>query len=288
MLETADHIARLSAAPPEGQFLDEPPLPREELGQKIQDAIRLSSVLKARTDSPLGVVRFPSEQVGSTTRTRLFLSAAPVGRVPVLLARPTEQPPSPLPAVLAVGDHNTEPEDVLGQILPGLVERGYVVLVPLFRGYDEVEKEHRATLELLCGGSSFTAIRHYEVLLALEYLEHLRARGEVGSIALLGHSGGAGIANAMAWYQGSRFAAVATDLVATYINVSYDQDEQGQPISGTALVMGDSNQQLHQLAVPIANFGMAPVPVGLWPYSFTKGRDFLYRWLDDRLGVTSR
>jgi len=285
MVETADKIARLSAAPPEGQFLDEPPLPAEVLGRKIQEAIRLQSVLKARNDGPLRVIRFPSTQHGETMRTQLFLSAAPVGRVPALIARPMNRSDAPLPAVLALPGHNTSAEDLLTATLPGLVERGYVVMVPFFRGYHGVGAEHRATLELLCGGSSFTAIRHYEVLLALEYLEYLRARGQVGPIALVGHSGGAGIASALAWYQGERFAAVASDLVTTYINVTYEQDDAGQPIPGRATVMCESNEELHKLAVPIANFGMAPVPVGLWPYGFTRGRDFLYRWLDEQLGV---
>jgi len=287
LVETADRLARLSAAPPEGQFLDEPPLPAPELGTKVRQAIRLDSVLEARAGAPLRASVARQYEYEESTMTELFLTAAPVGRVPVLLARPKAAGQGPLPAVLALPGENTEALDFLVKTLPGLLERGYVVAAPSFRGFEGGELEHRVTLELWCGASSFGAIRHYETLLALEYLEHLRARGEVGRIALVGHSGGAGIANALMWYQGHRLAAVASDIQMSYISVNYDQDEAGQPLPGTISVLGESNEQLHQLAAPINNFGMAPVPVGLWPYGYKRGQEFLYRWLDEQLGVSS-
>jgi len=42
--------------------------------------------------------------------------------------------------------------------------------------------------------------------------------------------------------------------------------------------MCESSAGLHKLAVPISNFGIAPVPVGQWPYGYRKGRDFLWKF----------
>jgi len=217
---------------------------------------------------------------------KLFLVADPVGRVPLVVMKPRLSS-GPLPVLLALPGHNTEAEEFLIETFPDVMEQGYLVVAPTFRGYHGAEIEHQVSVELLCGGRSYLGIRHYEVLLVLEYLQELQARGEVGAIGLIGHSGGAGIANSMLWYQGHELAAVATDLISNYLNVSYATNDDGEPVPGETRVMCESSPGLHQLAVPISNFGVAPVPVGQWPYGYKKGREYLWQFFAEHLRGSS-
>ena len=280
-VQVADELALLHAQPPQGQFQDEPPLPAAQLGAEIRAALSLDELTALRGEHPLAVISHSvvSKPAGFAVE-KLFLEAEPVGRVPLVVLRP-EQHSGPLPVVLALPGHNTEAEDFLAETFPNVMSQGYMVVTPTFRGYHGAEIEHQVSVELLCAGRSFLGVRHFEVLLILEYLRALQARGEAGPIALLGHSGGAGIANAMLWYQSADLVAVASDLVSNYLNVSYPTTATGAPEFGKTRVMCESNAALHKLAVPISNFGIAPVPVGQWPYGYTRGREFLWRFLGD-------
>ena len=133
----------------------------------------------------------------------------------------------PNPAILALPGHPSQP-DATSEFADHhqgrrLAAAGYDVLILSPRAYVGMA-EHLATTEMLCAGLSMVAIRHLEALVLKRVLTSLREAGIVTSIGLMGHSGGAVHANALARWDHS-FDYLVTDHFWPYVDVGRCQGD---------------------------------------------------------------
>jgi len=135
--------------------------------------------------------------------------------------------PGPHPAILVLPGHPSQPDATVefADLQHGryLAQQGFDVLILSPRAYVG-RPEHNAATAMLCAGMSMVAVRHLEALLLKALLTSLEGRGIVQGIALMGHSGGAVQANALARWDHS-FDALVTDHFWPYVDVGPCEDD---------------------------------------------------------------
>jgi hypothetical protein len=144
-----------------------------------------------------------------------------------------------------------------------IVDAGIALAILTPRANDSHPKENNLSLELLRRGTSFMSIRLYELWL-IRKLMRCRTDIDPDRIGLLGHSGGAVVAN-MAIRIDSDWAAYVGDLTGDYLN--WDAKR------GT--VMDETAPRAHPYEVYVNNFDTAPVPMAMLPYEYGDGKALL-------------
>jgi hypothetical protein len=200
----ADEIAEAESEPPPPR-LD---LTRQELRDRVLDALNIGFLVTGLDQRPLQVTVFAETQQPSYVERRLTFSDPEVGEFEALELEPFT--PSPRPAIVGLHGHFDSPEVFEMEYLGGaLAEAGYLVVMPQFRAMACFDPEAAVSVSLLEGGFTLIGMRVYETLLVEKYV---RSRGSVDAarIGLLTHSGGSSTGNLVTLIT-DRFRAHVTD-----------------------------------------------------------------------------
>jgi len=229
-----------------------------DLQAGLVEALNIGFLLEGFEERPLGVVSLDSYP-GRDVREELLLFDDPyVGRFAALLLVP--RGPGPFPAVVALPGHDRGPWEFCTEFdCAGLTEAGYVVLVLQLRADESEDLEHRVASHLLREGFNLAGLHVYE---ALQLWRYLRTLPEVDGqrIGLLGHSGGAIIAN-LAVHVVDGFQVLVTDTTAMFT-----EDMSGGLLCATSPELYPFHPQVSEL-----DSGWAPAQ--LFEYGFPEGQD---------------
>jgi hypothetical protein len=191
------------------------PLERGRLAERIRSALAIDELLTGIDERVLVVAEITQRSLPGVVEHRLLFGDVEIGTFEALLLLPST--PGPHPAIIGLHGHRDDADvfaaEYMGHRLAG---RGFVVLVPTLRAHDCSVGESLVALRLLRNGATLMGLKVYETLLLVKYLDSL-SEVEPGRIGILGHSGGASIANLVVRLS-DRFGAKVTDLRIDYDN----------------------------------------------------------------------
>lgn len=246
----------------------------EHLAEHLVEELNIGFLLADLDRSPLGV-RVLREQLRSTHVELDLLFEDPwVGHFSGLLLLPLGQ--GPHPAVLGLPGHGDYAASFLDkQHGDAILREGIAVLALDLRVDSGGPWEDRAARRFLQAGFSLFGLHVYEAFVARKFL---RSRDDIDPlrIALMGHSGGAMVADVLAHLDPS-WAALTTDFVSTFFEV---QDDDGFVLCETLPSLYPIHPQLEKLHV-------GP-PVGRFEYGYPEGEAAVVRFLTEALRGTKR
>ena len=235
----------------------------DEFPDVVTELLGVESWMEDIAASPPRVLLVGEEQLPTHRRLHLFIEAPRLGRVPAILALPNRSyAAEQRPVVLGLPGHGWTGREFLAEYGPELLGRGIAVLALTFRAYGADRFESDATLAMLCAGKSMALVRNVEALSALQWLDALSDEGEFTAVGLMGHSGGAVMANLLQWY--APVDAVASDFTSELFDVA-PGPEPGAP---ARFVLDETHPELSRRKCSVINYEMSPVPVLSAPYGY--------------------
>lgn len=242
-------------------------IPTAPLRKKLIEAMNIGFLLQDINKRPL-TVTLVGESETEKYRQRTYLFTDPyVGTFRALLLLPKTS--GPHPAVIAVHGHVEEAEDFrdnyYGKEFPG---HGYAILMPTMRAMGCAWPEDQVTRALLQNGFTFMAIRSYETLLCLRFLQFL-PEIDNDRIGLLGHSGGS-VSNNLTIRIAPGFAAFVSDCFRIYF------DGDPYPVR----LIDEAAPTIYPYHKLVNDLSTCPVPALEVGYGFPEGPDEVFAFLD--------
>ncbi|HCP45643.1 MAG TPA: hypothetical protein DIU15_06360 [Deltaproteobacteria bacterium] len=236
-----------------------------DMQRMVVEALNIGFLLDHYEDRALGVTVLDSYP-GPDRREELLLFHDPyVGRFASLMLTPTGQ--GPFPAIVALPGHDRGPREFCVEFhCSGLLEAGYAVIVLQLRADESASLEHRVASHLLREGFSLAGLHVYEALLLWRYLRSLSTIDGT-RIGLMGHSGGAIIAN-LAVHAVDAFQLLVTDTTAMFT-----EDMSGGLLCATS-------PELYPLHPQISELDSGWCPAHLFEYGFPEGQAAVLAVLD--------
>lgn len=177
----------------------------------------------------------------------------------------------PFPTVLAMHGHGSSAENFFwshdGEEFPA---RRYAILAITLRAMGAGVPEDQVSRTLLLNGFALKALRSYESLLALRYLQY-HPQVDNDRIGLIGHSGGSSTNNLTVRFADG-FAACVTDLVNTGV-VDYDGGR----------INCEDIPRVYPYFLLTNDFASAPVPMLKVPYNFENEIEEIFDFFDEHL-----
>ncbi len=240
------------------------------LSAGLLDGISANYLYEGLAQRPLSVAPGPGERWTLGRQEVLALDDPWLGRFEVIVLLP--EGPGPHPAIVVHPGHFEDARSHRDQrYSKAIVDAGIAMAILTPRANDSHPTENNLSLELLKRGTSFMSIRLYELWLIRKLL---RCRSDIDPqrIGLLGHSGGAVVAN-MAIRIDSDWGAYVADLTGDYLNWDAKQ--------GT--VMDETAPRAHPYESYVNDFTTSPVPMVMLPYEYGDGSGMV-KFLKERLG----
>jgi len=228
------------------------------LSAGLLDGISANYLYDGLAQRPLSVAPGPGERWTLGRQEVLALDDPWLGRFEVIVLLP--EGPGPYPAIVVHPGHFEDARSHRDQrYSKAIVDAGIAMAILTPRANDSHPTENNLSLELLKRGTSFMSIRLYELWLIRKLL---RCRSDIDPqrIGLLGHSGGAVVAN-MAIRIDSEWVAYVADLTGDYLN--WDAQR------GT--VMDETAPRAHPFESYVNDFTTSPVPMVMLPYEYGDG-----------------
>lgn len=256
----------------EVECIDEPPADWDFENQ-LRRILNIGFLLDGINGRPLEVITVGRKQHGQYLEREVVLCDQYVGFFRALLFVPDADPPHP--AILAFHGHGQSAESYIDEYDGGeFASRGWALMVVEFRADDWACIEHELAERLLLEGFMLKAIRIYEGLLALKYLNYL---SEIDNerIGLIGHSGGSTTGNLLA----------ALDVhIGAYVS-DWHTDYCPNPGSYcTEDSLWDEHvPELYPLHRFINDFTYAGMPVLQVEYGYENGLDEVYDFFGETL-----
>jgi hypothetical protein len=205
LLESSEARARSGSSPLEPQ----------RLAGRIRAALAIDELVAGLDGRMLAVAELTQTSLSGVVERRLLFGDPEVGTFEALLLLP--EAPGPHPAIIGLHGHRDNADIFADQYMGRRLARsGFVVLMPTLRAHDCSVNESLISLDLLRHGATLMGLKVYETLLLVRYLDSL-TEVEPDRIGILGHSGGASIADLVVRVS-DRFTAKVTDLRIDYDN----------------------------------------------------------------------
>jgi hypothetical protein len=244
------------------------------LSAALLDGISANYLYDGLADRRLDVAPGPGERWTKGRQEVLALDDPWIGRFEVIVLLP--EGPGPHPAIVVHPGHFEDARSHRDQrFSEEIVHAGIAMAILTPRANDSHPKENDLSLDLLKRGTSLLSVRLYELWL-IRKLMRCRTDIDPKRIGLLGHSGGAVVAN-MAIRIDSDWGAYVSDLTGDYLN--WDAE------LGT--VMDETAPGAHPYWNYVNNFDTAPVPMVMLPYEYGDGAKMV-AFLKEKLVVKRR
>lgn len=263
--ESQEHLERvLEALRINGAIPGYQPLPpsasEADLAEVLPERMRMEFLVDGLDERNLTVAPGEGSGEGGARRLDLAFDDPWVGRFEVLLLLPPGA--GPFPAVVTHPGHFEAAADHValhyGADFPAA---GIALAVVTPRVNDSFPLEDSVSRALLLAGTTFMAVRIYDLLLVRKYLR-CRADVDPERIGLLGHSGGATVGN-VAVRMDDGWKAYVGDNTGDYLNWDHK--------SGT--VLDETAPALHPLFPLINNFELSPTPILMLEYGYGETSD---------------
>ncbi|MCZ7583374.1 MAG: hypothetical protein M5R36_08615 [Deltaproteobacteria bacterium] len=241
----------------------------EALAGLLTDAMNVGFLRDGINKRPLTVTQTYAIETETYRERELLFTDPYVGTFKGLLLTPLGD--GPHPAVIALHGHWDTPESYRdfngGADFP---QRGLAILILAVRVFGADENEDLVTRIMLRSGFSMMAIRHYETLLGLRYLQY-RENVDNDRIGLIGHSGGS-VASNLTIRLEPAFRAYVSDCEGIYFNIGLD-----------GLLIDETTPALYPFYPLINDFATSPRPVLDVPYGYAGEVDAIFAFFTDRL-----
>jgi len=243
----------------------------KRLSAALLDGISANYLYEGLAERRLHVAPGPGELWTKGRHEVLALDDPWIGRFEVIVLLP--EGPGPHPAIVVHPGHFEDARSHRDQrYSKAIVDAGIAMAILTPRTNDSHPTENNLSLELLRRGTSFMSIRLYELWL-IRKLMRCRSDIDPQRVGLLGHSGGAVVAN-MAIRIDKEWSAYVADLTGDYLN--WDADR------GT--VMDETVPRAHPYFSYVNNFDTSPVPMVMLPYEYGDGSKMV-KFLSGKLGL---
>ena len=233
-------------------------LSREELRAAIMARLHVDFILDyLRTNSPTHKV-LSVQSFENYSEELILVQDFYVGNFSVLMLLPHVDDDAPLPAVVIMHGHGSNPQRAKGNRYgEELVRAGFVVAIPEFRAMNCDEEETNVSKTLLLHGFTLEGLHVYETLLVLKYLkEHpFVDKKRIGAIS---HSGGSSILHLVVRLSDT-VKSMLTDYPANYLN-----------FCGENGIHDETIPRLKKYTAAINNYKTLAIPVKEVPYNYQR------------------